>query len=120
MGNARLAVRRPDVKVTWVLREPKYFTGGEGDADLIKITAAQLISPTGVEVVTAGQWALDLWYRSRFVRAGVKDWLPKERLDISTMQVGHEGTNTLRRSVPHSLVRAILLNQSRDVPATSS
>jgi hypothetical protein len=91
MGIARLAVCRPNVKVTWVLREPKYFTGGDNDGDMIKITAAQLMSPTGSEAVAAGQWAMDLWYRSRFVRAGVKDWLPKERLDIHTMQVWRTG-----------------------------
>lgn len=87
MGNARLAVCRPDVKVTWVLRAPKYFTGGEGDDDLLKITAGQLASPTGVEMISVVQWGLDLWYRARFVRAGVKDWIPKERLDIHSVQV---------------------------------
>jgi hypothetical protein len=75
------------VKVTWVLREPKYFTGGEGDAGLFKLTLTQLLSPSGVEVVTLVQWAFDLLYRWRFMRAGIADWLPKETMDIHTKQV---------------------------------
>jgi hypothetical protein len=75
------------VKVTWVLREPKFFTGGEDDADLIKLTYGQLFSRTGVELIKVGQRALELRYRLRFLRAGIKDWLPKERLDIYSVQV---------------------------------
>lgn len=73
--------------MTWVLREPKFFTGGEDDADLIKLTYGQLFSRTGVELIKVGQRALELRYRLRFLRAGIKDWLPKERLDIYSVQV---------------------------------
>jgi hypothetical protein len=82
-----LLVCRPDVRVTWVLRKPKHFSGGDSDDDLLKITLGNLVSPTGVEAITVGQWGLDLWYRSRFVRAGIKDWMPKARLNIHNMQV---------------------------------
>jgi hypothetical protein len=75
------------VRVSWVLREPKYFTGGESDADLFKLTLTQLLSPSGVEVVSLVQWAFDWLYRLRFWRAGIADWLPRKRMDIHTKQV---------------------------------
>lgn len=67
------------MKVTWVLRKPHFFTGKAADADLYKMTLAQLLSPTGMELVNLTWPALEQLYRWRFIRRGLGHWLPKER-----------------------------------------